>query len=239
MYESIFPRSKPSLTDMIGRRCNHVMLGLEASGIKKPAIGQFVIGQVEDVIKDGEDIGLLVTVGDAICRVDNDGLLNLAIPFKQFKAGNWASLLRRISRNCCPGLKWETEWYGYIRDTSSDDGAFLLDLEQKPTLQGGLIVTKKGRILSMVGGFENIFFNRAIDAKRQMGSIFKPLVFTAAQQLGWNLLDPLDNRRDVFVFQDQFYFPRPDHKSPHERVSLAWAGVKSENVSHLAPLSPL
>jgi membrane peptidoglycan carboxypeptidase len=90
---------------------------------------------------------------------------------------------------------------------------------------------QEGRIKAVAGGVENRFFNRAVYAKRTMGSSFKPFVFTAAMQLGWNAADPLANVRDVFVFQGQAYFPRPDHISPHDNVSMSWAGVESENLA--------
>jgi hypothetical protein len=64
-----------------------------------------------------------------------------------------------------------------------------------------------------------------------MGSAFKPFLYAAALQLGWNSADMLDNRRNVFVYRGQPYFPRPDHISPHERVSLSYAGVHSENLA--------
>jgi hypothetical protein len=64
-----------------------------------------------------------------------------------------------------------------------------------------------------------------------MGSVIKPLVYTAAIQLGWNSIDALDNERNLFVYQKQAYFPRPDHDSPHKQVSMSWAGVHSENVA--------
>ncbi|MDP3695095.1 MAG: hypothetical protein Q8R42_03145, partial [Desulfocapsaceae bacterium] len=64
-----------------------------------------------------------------------------------------------------------------------------------------------------------------------MGSAFKPFVYTAALQLGWNATDLLSNKRDVFVYQGQPYFPRPDHKSENSQVSMSWAGVHSENLA--------
>jgi len=88
-----------------------------------------------------------------------------------------------------------------------------------------------GMVRAMAGGVENRFYNRAIAAKRTMGSAFKPFVFAAALQLGWSPVDLLRNKRDVFLFQGQPYFPRPDHQSPHDQVSLSWAGVHSENVA--------
>ena len=198
---------------------------------KELRIGQFVLGRVEKKVVKGKKSSLLVKVGDILGKVDYEGLMNLATPFKKSKAGIWASPTPQDMKDLLSQIEVGDLVYVYLREKSPEDGTFLLDLEQKPKVQGALVVTRKGKILSMVGGFENIYFNRAVDAKRQMGSIFKPLVFTAALQLGWNLLDPLENRRGVFVFQDQFYFPRPDHESPYSKVSLAWAGVKSENVA--------
>jgi len=86
-------------------------------------------------------------------------------------------------------------------------------------------------VRAMVGGFFDRFFNRATDAKRQLGSIFKPLIYTAALQLNWNTMDPLINEHDLFRYQSTFYLPRPDHTPESNRVSMTWAGAKSENLA--------
>jgi len=72
-----------------------------------------------------------------------------------------------------------------------------------------------------------------------MGSAFKPLVYGAALQLGWNSADNLNNSRNVFVYHGQPYFPRPDHISPYKWVSMSWAGVHSENLASVWLLSHL
>jgi penicillin-binding protein 1A len=50
-----------------------------------------------------------------------------------------------------------------------------------------------GAVRAMVGGrkFRGVSgqFNRAIQAKRQTGSAFKPFVYAAALDLGWSPLD--------------------------------------------------
>lgn len=107
----------------------------------------------------------------------------------------------------------------------------LLDLERFPLVQGGALIMQKGMIKAMAGGVENRFFNRAIAARRTMGSAFKPYLFAAALQLGWNAADLLNNSRDVFVFQGQPYFPRPDHKISGKDVTMSWTGVRSENLA--------
>ena len=120
----------------------------------------------------------------------------------------------------------------YVSVRSIDlTGAALLDLACYPQVEGAALVMQKGAILAMAGGIENRFFNRAIDAKRLMGSTFKPFLFAAALQLGWNAVDMLNNSRNGFVFMNRPYFPRPDHHSPFDSVSMSWAGVKSENVA--------
>jgi membrane peptidoglycan carboxypeptidase len=104
-------------------------------------------------------------------------------------------------------------------------------LTRDPALEGAVIVLHDGKLKAMAGGFSNRFLNRALDARRQLGSIFKPLVYAAALQLKWNSLDPLMNVRDLFQFQNTAYIPRPDHDPVSQTVSLAWAGVKSENLA--------
>lgn len=110
----------------------------------------------------------------------------------------------------------------------------VLELHKRPTVSGGLIALDKGEVRAIVSGFDTLGYNRAVTAKRQPGSVFKSLVYFAALQLGWSVLDSVDNIRQVFPFQSRNYFPRPDHKPIYESVSMLWAGVKSENLASVA-----
>ena len=122
--------------------------------------------------------------------------------------------------------------YVAVRDQQpAATGPYRLDLRKYPDLQGAVIGVREGRIITMLGGSDNRFFNRALDAKRIMGSAVKPMVYSAALQLGWNPADLLYNQREAFVYQNQEYFPRPDHQSPYAWVSMSWAGTKSENLA--------
>jgi penicillin-binding protein 1A len=62
-------------------------------------------------------------------------------------------------------------------------------LEQEPEVEGALIAieNRTGRIISLVGGFsfERSKFNRATQAYRQMGSLFKVILYTAAIDRGY------------------------------------------------------
>lgn len=62
-------------------------------------------------------------------------------------------------------------------------------LEQPPSVQGAVLAidNRTGQIRAMIGGFsfERSKFNRATQAYRQVGSAFKPIVFTAAIDRGY------------------------------------------------------
>ncbi|WP_447970357.1 penicillin-binding protein 1A [Nitrospira sp. M1] len=66
-------------------------------------------------------------------------------------------------------------------------GEFVLD--QTPLVQGSLLALdpRTGAVLAMVGGydFQRSEFNRAITARRQPGSAFKPLIYAAALKNGY------------------------------------------------------
>ncbi len=66
-------------------------------------------------------------------------------------------------------------------------------LRQEPKAEGALVAMDPhtGRVLAMAGGysFQRSQFNRAIQAYRQPGSSFKPLVYAAALDNGWTPAD--------------------------------------------------
>jgi penicillin-binding protein 1A len=67
-------------------------------------------------------------------------------------------------------------------------GTAQVTLEQPPAIEGALVAidNSTGQVLAMVGGFSfaRSKFNRATQAHRQMGSTFKPLLYTAAIDRG-------------------------------------------------------
>ena len=71
-------------------------------------------------------------------------------------------------------------------DDKTGSGTVLL--EQAPILEGALVAldNRTGQILAMVGGysFSRSKFNRATQAYRQLGSTFKPFLYTAAIDRG-------------------------------------------------------
>jgi penicillin-binding protein 1A len=69
------------------------------------------------------------------------------------------------------------------------DNAATVLLEQTPLVEGALVAidNRTGQIRAMVGGwsFARSKFNRAVQAYRQLGSTFKPIVYTAAIDRGF------------------------------------------------------
>ncbi len=106
-----------------------------------------------------------------------------------------------------------------------------LEMRKRPKINGGMMALDRGRVRAVVSGFDTTGYNRAIQAKRSPGSVYKVLTYLGALQLGWNILDRIDNRRRLFNYQGQFYYPRPDHRSPYLDVSMIWAGIYSENLA--------
>jgi len=78
----------------------------------------------------------------------------------------------------------------------SDDGN-AVTLAQRPALQGSVIVMDPhtGRVLALVGGYDWTAsqFDRATQAKRQVGSSIKPFIYSAALESG---MTPVDHLRD-------------------------------------------
>ncbi|MGA1862222.1 PBP1A family penicillin-binding protein [Deferribacter thermophilus] len=64
-------------------------------------------------------------------------------------------------------------------------------LSHLPKVEGALLSVspEDGSILAMVGGlsYKRSMFNRAVQAKRQVGSLFKPIVYSAAIENGYNI----------------------------------------------------
>jgi len=70
-----------------------------------------------------------------------------------------------------------------------NDGRATGTLEQPPVVEGAVLAidNRTGQIKAMIGGysFERSKFNRAVQAHRQVGSAFKPIVYTAAIDRGY------------------------------------------------------
>jgi penicillin-binding protein 1A len=76
-----------------------------------------------------------------------------------------------------------------LKESGAPPFEWMCSLDQVPEVQGALFAmeAQTGRVRAMVGGrdFGTSQFNRAIQAKRQPGSAFKPIIYAAA--LDWGM----------------------------------------------------
>jgi penicillin-binding protein 1A len=121
--------------------------------------------------------------------------------------------------------------------TSVDDetGTAEVLLDQTPLVEGALIAieNRTGHIKAMVGGwsFNRSRFNRAVQAFRQMGSTFKPVVFTTAIDRGFTPASTIIDEPVVYpLLNDEEYAPQNyDHQFEGE-ITLRRAIEQSRNI---------
>ena len=74
-------------------------------------------------------------------------------------------------------------------DVKAPKDSPVVSLEQEPQVQGALVSVEAqtGNVLAMEGGYdyESSEFNRATQAQRQPGSLFKPIIYSAALEKGY------------------------------------------------------
>jgi penicillin-binding protein 1A len=117
------------------------------------------------------------------------------------------------------------------------DGAPHVVLEQDSGAQASMMAidNTNGEILAMVGGrdFAVSQFNRATQSQRQVGSSFKPYVYTAAMEAGMKPTDTVLDEPTSFYTPNGPYTPHnyeADYKGP---MSLIEAFAESRNIPAL------
>ncbi len=121
---------------------------------------------------DGSEAGLVLALGD------DQGFLAL-------EDLRWILGGRRLDQY------FEPDDLVMVRITgrNPETGYFQLAAAPPPDLQAAMVLmeNKTGRVLAIIGGrdFSQSQFNRAIQARRQPGSSFKPIVYTAAIDNGY------------------------------------------------------
>ncbi|MDY6855367.1 MAG: transglycosylase domain-containing protein [Thermodesulfobacteriota bacterium] len=213
------------------KKVQHRYKNLTGGKLSVPKMEHFCFGRISKVVTKGTSSYIDIEFVGAKGRIDYQGMHRLAGAWMKSRTGEWTQFDKRSLPRFLYEFRPGDMIFVNVKRRDPRSNLLIVELEQRPEIEGGVVVLQNGEIIAMAGGFENEFFNRTVDAKRQLGSIFKPIVFTAALQLGWNNLDALENNVTEFEFEDTFYSPRPDHEGPSPLVSMAWAGVKSENLA--------
>ena len=109
-----------------------------------------------------------------------------------------------------------------------------LKKELGETVDGALLSmdTKTGEIKALVGGFDfkSSKFDRALVARRQMGSVFKPIVYASALQAGYDFRHVEVDEPVEVDFQGQLWHPRNNNRLFDGSMTLARALSISNNV---------
>ena len=134
-----------------------------------------------------------------------------------------------------------------IAVTGLDDktDAVVGTLEQEPIVQGAVLAidNRTGQIRAMVGGydFNRSKFNRALQAMRQVGSAFKPIVYAAAIDRGYTPVSLIDDvQRSFPAGPDQPpYEPQNYDKQYEGPVTLRHAMEQSRNIPAVTMMEQL
>ena len=120
-----------------------------------------------------------------------------------------------------------------IVDRSPDGTNARFALDQDPQVEGALVSIDPytGQVKAMVGGytFGRSHFNRAVQARRQPGSSFKPFVYAAALENGFTPASVVLDAPITFSAGNQSWSPQNFKNKYYGPTPLRWALTRSLN----------
>jgi penicillin-binding protein 1A len=140
--------------------------------------------------------------------------------------------VRRPSQALAVGDVIEVE----VKDKGSEEGQWLLKLYQTPEVQAAMMCIEAGTglVKVMVGGrdFLSSQFNRAVQSRRQPGSAFKPIIYSAALDKGYTPATVIIDSPIVFKDEEHDFTWKPKNygKKFYGPTLLRQALAKSRNV---------
>ncbi|TDI31934.1 MAG: PBP1A family penicillin-binding protein [Acidobacteria bacterium] len=148
-----------------------------------PSVGRAVYGVVLESAREkvrvrlGPDMEGVLDAGDALWTGEKD--------------------LRRLLK------RGDRTLFTPLADPPADGGPVPVSLDQVPLVEGAVVILDpaSGEVLALAGGYdyERSQFNRAIQARRQVGSAFKPLLYAAALEAGLTPADRIYDHPTVFI----------------------------------------
>lgn len=125
----------------------------------------------------------------------------------------------------------------YVAESAVSDTLKSMDGNSERALESAMVVTSRdsGEVLALVGGRDPQFagFNRAVDARRPIGSLVKPFVYLTALQNPdkYTLVTPIEDRAFSLVFDDgRRWEPQNYDKEERGKVPLHRALSNSYNL---------
>lgn len=125
-----------------------------------------------------------------------------------------------------------TQWKQMMNDTTFVDS--LMRTKLVPQIGFMAVNPKTGEILAMIGGtdFQKTKFNRAVQAWRQPGSIFKPINYLSALDNGYSPSTEILNQRVVLKMPNGKIWAPSNYNKDNTGglTTLRWALTKSMNI---------
>lgn len=123
-----------------------------------------------------------------------------------------------------------------IRLKQDDEGTWALS--QNPSVAGALVslAPQDGAVRALVGGyhFDDSKFNRAVDARRQPGSSFKPFVYAAALNKGYTPASLVrDEPISIRLNRNEMWRPQNYDRKTLGRIRMRLALIKSRNLASI------
>ncbi|MFL6293287.1 MAG: penicillin-binding protein 1A [Thermoanaerobaculia bacterium] len=201
-------------------------------GQGKPVPGRWYQG----VVLEAEGATARVKIGGEAYTLDAKGIAwtRRSSPGSLLKRGDVAWFRLDVPEE--KGKKKDEKADGKVKEEAAKAPELKLFLEQEPRMESAAVVIehRTGAVRAMVGGwdFDRNKFNRITQARRQVGSAFKPLVYGAALEAGWTPSDTLLDAPTYFRGGDgrMSYRPENYYKKHYGIVTLRRALEQSINV---------
>ena len=150
-------------------------------------------------VRGGLQAGLVTGLGKQTAEIFLGDQATITIPWEGM---SWARPFKSVNRmGKSPKQAADILTAGdVVRIQQQDDGSWMLG--QLPRVEGALLSLRPtdGAIMALVGGFDFKIskFNRAAQAKRQPGSSFKPVIYSAALEKGFTPASMINDAPVVF-----------------------------------------
>ncbi|MGM0418017.1 MAG: penicillin-binding protein 1A [Thermodesulfobacteriota bacterium] len=102
-----------------------------------------------------------------------------------------------------------------LEEKNQENDLWTVSLEQTPEVSGSILCIEAGtgEVKAMIGGksFVESQFNRAVQSKRQPGSAFKPVIYSAALDKGYTAASMIMDNAFVFYDKEQDFTWKPQN----------------------------
>ena len=201
------------------------------------SVESFRVSRWDRAMRQGDVVPAIVRTAEAGAIEARAGTLRVLIDKKGFAWTNRPSAATLVK----PGDLIEAR----LLTVDPETDAATASLEQPPAVEGAILAldNRTGQVKAMTGGFsfERSKFNRATQALRQVGSAFKPIVYTAAIDRGYTPVSILMDTPVSFTAgpNQPLYAPQNYDRNFEGPVTLRHALEDSRNIPAIQVMDQL